>query len=104
MYDLFIEPVVHAARQELPGNTRQRVRRLIDALEINPRPPGSRDLGTEDLELPADVEMRRIRLDRWRIVYAVNDAARWVWVLGIYRRPPYRYDDLPKLARKISDT
>jgi mRNA-degrading endonuclease RelE of RelBE toxin-antitoxin system len=104
MYDLFIEPDVHAARQELPGHVRQRVRRLIDALETDPRPFESRDLGAEDLDLPVDVEMRRIRLDRWRIVYAVNDAARWVWVLGIYRRPPYRYDDLPKLARKITNT
>jgi hypothetical protein len=47
------------------------------------------------------VQIRRIRLDRWRIVYAVSDAERWVWVLGIYRRPPYNYEDLADLANRL---
>jgi hypothetical protein len=28
-YDLFLDPEVHAARRELPGNLRQRVRRAV---------------------------------------------------------------------------
>jgi mRNA interferase RelE/StbE len=103
MYDLFLEPEVHAARQELPGHIRQRVRRAIESLAGDPRPPDSRALNLADLDLPPVVEIWRVRLDRWRIIYAVNDGAQWVWVLGIYRRPPYDYADLPALTRRLAD-
>jgi mRNA-degrading endonuclease RelE of RelBE toxin-antitoxin system len=103
MYDLFLEPEVHAARQELPGNVRQRVRRTIEALADDPRPHDSRTLNLADLDLPPGVEIRRVRLEHWRIVYALNDSEQWVWVLGLYRRPPYDYADLPDLARKLAD-
>jgi len=53
-------------------------------------------------ELPGDIEIRRIRLERWRIVYAVSDAEQWVRVLGIYRRPPYNYGDLAALTQRLS--
>jgi mRNA-degrading endonuclease RelE of RelBE toxin-antitoxin system len=45
--------------------------------------------------------MRRVRLDQWRVIYAVHDQAHWVWVLGIYRRPPYDYSDLAELAARL---
>ncbi len=100
-YDLYVEKAVHEARKELPGNIRQRVRGRIEALASAPRPRGSHPLRTEGLELSPAVQIRRIRLDRWRIVYAVSDAERWVWVLGIYRRPPYNYEDLADLANRL---
>jgi mRNA-degrading endonuclease RelE of RelBE toxin-antitoxin system len=100
-YDLFLEPEVHEARHDLPGNMRQRVRRLIDDLAANPRPPSSTMLGTAGLDLSPDVAIHRVRIDRWRVVYAVNDVDRWVWVLAIRRRPPYNYEDLPELVRKF---
>jgi mRNA-degrading endonuclease RelE of RelBE toxin-antitoxin system len=103
MYDLFLEPEVHAARHDLPGNMRQRIRRTIDALANEPRPPESRLLDTADLDLPPSIEIRRVRLERWRIVYAVHDDERWVWVLRLYRRPPYDYANLPDIARKLTD-
>jgi len=33
----------------------------------------------------------------------VNDVENWVWVLGIYRRPPYNYEDLPDLLGRLPD-
>jgi mRNA-degrading endonuclease RelE of RelBE toxin-antitoxin system len=100
-YDIILEPEVHAFRHTLPGHVRQRMRRQIDDLSANPRPHASRELDITTLELPPDVELRRLRLERWRLVYAVNDADGWVWVLGIRQRPPYDYGDLPELAHKI---
>lgn len=100
-YDLFLEPEVHAARHDLPGNIRQRVRRIIDDLAINPHPPSSTALGIEGLDLPPDVAIRRVRIERWRVLYTVNDVDQWVWVLAIRRRPPCNYEDLPELVRKL---
>jgi mRNA-degrading endonuclease RelE of RelBE toxin-antitoxin system len=100
-YDIVLEPEVHVFRHTLPCHIRRRIRRLIDDLSANPRPQTSRALDTTTFDLPPDVEIRRVRLERWRVVYAVNDADGWVWVLGIRQRPPYDYGDLPELARKI---
>lgn len=79
-YDLLIEPAAHAERKRLPGHVRQRVRRTIADLANDPRPATSEALDMTGLDVPSDLEIRRIRLDRWRIVYAVSDPERWVWV------------------------
>jgi hypothetical protein len=59
-YDLFLEPEAHDARHTLPGNMRQRVRRLIDDLAANPYPSSSTSLATERLDLSTDVAIRRV--------------------------------------------
>lgn len=100
-YQLLIEPEVHAARHELPGHVRQQVRRVMEDLRTRPRPANSNELNTDDLSLPPGIEIRRIRLDRWRIIYAIHDAEKWVWVLGLYRRPPYDYQDLAELTGQL---
>ena len=100
-YTVFIEPEVHAARDQLPGHMRQRMRRAIDELVRVPRPSGTRPLDAARLDLPLEVELRRLRVEAWRLIYAVNDIERWVWILGIQRRPPYNYDDLSALAAKL---
>jgi mRNA interferase RelE/StbE len=101
-YDLFIEPEVHELRRALPGNVRQRIRRVLDDLAVEPRPATGRRLALMEDEVPSGVEIWRVRLDRWRIVYAVNDADRWVHILGIYRRPPYDYGNLPNLIGRLA--
>ena len=101
-FRLWVEPEVHSTRDVLPGNIRQRVKRLINALPFEPRPASSRVLDVEGLDVPEDVEIRRLRLDKWRILYAVNETEGWVWVLQIRKRPPYQYDDLPEIAAKLS--
>jgi len=101
-FRLWIEPEVHRMRELLPGNIRQRVKRMIDALPVEPHPAGSRPLDIEELDVPIDIEIRRLKLDRWRILYAVNEREGWVWVLQIRKRPPYQYEDLPEIVAKIS--
>ena len=98
---LLIEPAAHKQRKKLPGNVRQRIKRAIGGLAQNPRPYFSEKLNTEGLELPEGVELRRIRLEKWRIIYAVNDPEEWVWVWGLRKRPPYDYQDLEELTGQM---
>jgi mRNA-degrading endonuclease RelE of RelBE toxin-antitoxin system len=100
-YSIFIEPDVHAMRDKLPGHVRQRIRRAIEELVERPRPPATRQLDTAAIDLPIEVEIRRLRLDSWRLIYAINDTEEWVWILGLHRRPPYDYDDLAAIATKL---
>lgn len=100
-YDLFLEPEVHAVRDKLPGNIRQRVRRAISALADDPRPTGSRPLSISAGTVPAQVQIHRLRMEGWRIIYAVNETEQWVRVMGVYRRPPYNYADLPDLLERL---
>lgn len=100
-YDLYIEPEAHSVRQMLPGHIRQRLRRLIESLADEPRPRTSRALDRSSLALPQGIEIRRARIERWRVVYAVNDGDSWVWILAIRRRPPYDYQDLADLTGRL---
>jgi mRNA interferase RelE/StbE len=102
-YDLLIEPQVHDARKQLPGNMRQQIKRAIDGLASNPRPAQSEAMDVSGLDVPSDVEVRRLKLILWRLIYAVNDVLRWVWVLALRRRPPYDYSDLPELISKLKE-
>lgn len=101
-YELFLEPEVHAIRDKLPGNMRQRVRRAISALADNPRPPKSRPLDVSEMNVSPKIAVYRLRIEGWRMVYALNDTERWVRIMGIYRRPPYDYDNLPDIVARLS--
>lgn len=101
-YNLYIEPDAHAERKNLPGHARQRIQRSITDLAENPYPPQSRQLDTSESGMPDTIAIYRIRLDKWRIVYAVNEDEAWVWVWGIRRRPPYDYQDLPEFLNRFS--
>jgi mRNA interferase RelE/StbE len=100
-YKLFIEPEVYRARKHLPGNVRQQVRRAIDDLSEEPRSSRSKLLDVTGIDVPPGVEMRRLRMPPWRIIYGVNDNEGWVWVLAMRQRPPYDYEDLDDLASKL---
>jgi mRNA-degrading endonuclease RelE of RelBE toxin-antitoxin system len=75
-FTLFIEAEVHALRDRLSGNLRQRVRHTITNLASDPFPPHSRLLDTNHLDLPTDVTIRRVRLEQWRLIYAVHSTER----------------------------
>ena len=81
---------------------RQRVKAVFDGLARDPRPSRSRSVDVTGLEVPAGIEVRRLRMEKWRIVYAVHDQEGWVWVLAVRQRPPYEYDDLPELVARLS--
>jgi mRNA-degrading endonuclease RelE of RelBE toxin-antitoxin system len=100
-YQVWLEAEVHTGRVELSGNIRQRIKRILTELAEQPRPALSQLLDTTGLDLPAGVEIRRLRLEHWRVVYAVHDIEKWVWVLAIRRRPPYAYEDLPEIVAKL---
>jgi mRNA interferase RelE/StbE len=102
-YRIWLEAEVHEMRTRLPGKVRQRVKRLISELRDQPRPSVSQPLDSTGLDVPSGVEIRRIRLEEWRIIYAVNDSERWAWVLAIRQRPPYDYEDLPELMAKLNN-
>lgn len=79
----------------LPGHVRQRIRKAINSLAENPRPAKSKVLDLSGLQ----AEVRRLRLDRWRIVFAIVDADEVVDVLAVRMRPPYDYGDLETLLK-----
>lgn len=125
-YTVYVTPSAWREIQALPGNIRQRVRRAINALEQEPRPPESKPLHTTttmDKPNPDDAsqdeadtqapepeeatdeqayELHRIRLDRWRIVYAITEADKNVDILTVRKRPPYDYNDLDDLIQQLS--
>ena len=92
-YTVYVVPQALTEIKTLPGNMRQRVKREIEDLAHNPRPAHSKVLQTPDLE----GELRRSRLDRWRIIYLVTESDKVVDILAVRKRPPYDYEDLAQL-------
>ncbi len=93
----------HREIRRLPGTVRQRIWQLLRDLEREPRPSHSRALDVEALQvrLPAGDELRRSRLESWRILYLVEEAEQLVTVVAIRKRPPYHYEDLNELLRGV---
>jgi mRNA interferase RelE/StbE len=95
-YTVYVLP---AARQEidhLPGHVRQRVRRAVIGLRDDPKPAQSKRL---EFDVGPGRELRRLRLESWRVVYLIDQAV--VYVLTARRRPPYQYADLDRLLTGI---
>ena len=100
-YDIFIEPAVHAEAKRLRGHIRQRMKQTIKKLGHNPRPHNSQELDMTGFGVPAGIELRRLRIDKWRLIYAVSNSEKWVWVGAIRQRPPYDYEDLSELIQQL---
>jgi mRNA-degrading endonuclease RelE of RelBE toxin-antitoxin system len=81
--------------KKLPGNIRRLLIPAIDDLEADPRPHNSKQL----LMVDEPREIRRLRIDKWRILYLVIENR--PVVIGIKRRPPYDYSDLQHLIEDI---
>ncbi|HOQ97833.1 MAG TPA: type II toxin-antitoxin system RelE/ParE family toxin [Anaerolineae bacterium] len=92
-YRVYTRPEAWRALKELPGHLRQRLRRAIDDLSHEPRPSQSKRLDLPD----ATLEVRRLRMDRWRVIYMVDENEHAIDVLGLRKRPPYDYGDLAGL-------
>ena len=90
-YQVFVTPAAWKEIKNLPGRIRRRVRKAIDGFADDPRPPKSQALDVRSLAC----EARRLRLDRWRVVYVIVEEA--VDVLAVRKRPPYDYGDLETL-------
>ncbi len=66
-------------------------------METEPRVAQSKQLTAQS----RDWELWRIRLDKWRVSYVINDAERAVDVLAVRKRPPYDYGDLGTLLGEL---
>jgi len=66
----------------------------LDALEGSPHPARSKQLAIND----ESREIRRMRLDKWRVVYLVLEER--PVILAIRKRPPYNYEDLKDLIEE----
>lgn len=96
-----MRPDVHTARKKLPGRIRQQVKRTVDELSQNPRPSNSQVLTLPE-QFQTQWEARRIRIENWRIIYAINENWGETGVLTIQKRPPYDYEDLETLLSELS--
>lgn len=100
MYTVYVLPRALQEIKRLPGHIRQRVKRMIDELATNPRPSGSIELSNIPLPKP-NVTLHRFKLEKWRIVYAIDEEAIVVDVMAVRQRPPYDYGDLSELIQAI---
>lgn len=101
-YSVEVTDEVKAVVRKLPGNVRQRVIRTLNELALNQHPPSSKVLDISELEAEFSVgmELCRIRLETWRIIYLVEPEDELVSVLAVRKRPPYRYEDLDQLIKE----
>ncbi len=96
-YRVYVDPVAFKEIRKLPGHIKQRIIRAIDKLANEPRPPKSIALDVSSIPIRFEIEPRRLRIDRWRIIYTISESERIIDVLAVRRRPPYDYGDLSKL-------
>ncbi len=96
-YTVYTTPCALKETKDLPGHMRQRVKRAVKALADNPRPSGSKDLDMPDLEH----EVRRLKLDKWRVIYAITEVDNAIDILTVRKRPPYDYGDLEVLLKEL---
>ena len=85
MSNYSIEITTSAQRQfkKLHQSLQDRIQPKLFALELHPRPFGSKKL--------ADTNFYRLRVGEYRIVYSVDDPARIIKILDIaHRREVYR--------------
>lgn len=68
----------------LPRETARRILNKVEALAVNPRPPGVR-------LLQGDLSGYRLRVGDYRVLYIVDDSARTVTIHVVgHRREVYR--------------
>ena len=79
VYRLSISDVAEREMRRLPGTVKQRIRRMVNSLASNPYPP-------ETKELRGRPGRYRIRLDKWRIIYRVDDDAVLVEIMRVRRK------------------
>lgn len=91
-YRIYVTPSALSEIKSLPGNVKQRVKRLIGDLATNPYPVNAKKLNIAGFD-----NAWRYRLDRWRILYLVTENEQVIDILAVRKRPPYDYQDLAKL-------
>ena len=99
-YRVWIANDAKAEIKRLPGHMRQQIHQSIRDLSLDPHPHDSKPMRSP---VNIEVEVRRLRLDNWHVIYVVDASAEEVGVLAIRKRPPYDYNDLPDLLADIQE-
>ncbi len=87
-YHIKTAPEAQKELKTLPGYVRAQAYQIIDALETDPRPPGSK-------ELRGKPGFYRLWLaGRWRIVYTVDDDTWIVRIIRVRRKEQIDYEGL----------
>jgi len=47
------------------------------------------------------ITLHRLRIEKWRVIYAIDEEEKIIDVLAIRQRPPYDYGDLSQLLSEI---
>ncbi len=101
-YQVYVHPETRRELQRLPGHIRPRVRTAVDGLAIEPRP--STNIALRNVTTPhTGLSLHRLRVDKWRTIYAIDETDKVVDVLAVRQRPPYDYRDLPELIRRLRE-
>ena len=96
-YRVYITLEALAEIKDLPGNIRPRIRQTVKALANHPHPTQSKQLQFND----PDRQLFRLRMDNWRVVYAITETEKVIDVLAVRKRPPYDYGDLEQLLEDL---
>jgi mRNA interferase RelE/StbE len=96
-YRVYLTPEALAEIKDLHGNNRQRVRQTINGLAHQSHTAQSKQLQFNN----PDHQLFRIRLNNWRIVYAVTESENAIDVLAVRKRPPYDYGDLAQMLEEL---
>lgn len=97
-YQLWVKDEAKQEIRQLPGHVRQRVRRIVQNLSDEPRPSDSIQMSASAHTV---LEVPRVRLDVWRIIYVIDEKWSEVGVLAVRKRPPYDYSDLSALLASV---
>lgn len=98
-YQLWIKDEAKNEIRQLPGHMRSQVRRAINSLPSNVRPYHSIEM-TPPFAISG--ELRRIKIEHWRIIYIVDEEFLEIGILAVRKRPPYQYDDLVELLTDLN--
>ena len=99
MYSVYVAPHALQEIKRLPGHIRQRVKRVIDGFVTDPQPPDSIQLS--NVPAPPHITLCRFRIEKWRILYVIDEQEKIIDVIAVRQRPPHDYGDLSELLKTI---
>ncbi len=83
-YDVQFKASAAKEFRKLPPDTKARIRKAINALKTDPRPPGVK-------KLTGEINLYRIRVGDFRVIYEIDEEAKIVFVTRIrHRRDVYQ--------------
>ncbi|HEX7364074.1 MAG TPA: type II toxin-antitoxin system RelE/ParE family toxin [Dehalococcoidia bacterium] len=85
-YKIELRRIAQKQLDGLPEADYKAIATIISSLSQTPRPPGVKKL--------ADSSLWRIRIRKYRVVYAINDAAQLITIVRVAKRGEDTYKNL----------